>query len=325
MKRFLDSVKFFACLVVFTFTFFLFGSTAYSKSNHFRVVAKVNDEVITEHDLNNRHKLMVFSIKNNVNAKERREIKNQALEQLIDEKIKKQHFVDKKIDVEEKELASYIREIEKSQGFGKGGLKKYLREFSVSWKTYHEKLRTDLLWNKLIVTQIRPNIFVFEYETNEAAEYILENPDRVRFDISEIFIPIKNVGDKERKELIAKKLAKEIRRNDNFEDLVQKFSRSSTAKDMGKIGWVDEKDLNQDIFGAIKNLNKGGVSDPVFIGQNESGGFYIFKLNDKKKERIVKEEEIGRIKTILFNQKLEREVKKYLDKLHQNSFVEIYD
>jgi len=103
-----------------------------------------------------------------------------------------------------------------------------------------------------------------------------------------------------------------------------KFSRSPTAKNAGNIGWLDEKDISKNIFNQIKNLKKGEISEPLFVGSNTNGGYYIFKLNNKKRERIIKEDEMSRVKEVLYNQKLNIAIKKYLEKLRQEAFVEIF-
>ena len=50
----------------------------------------------------------------------------------------------------------------------------------------------------------------------------------------------------------------------------------------------------------------------------------LIKLNDKKQEKVAKNEDLSRVQYILYNQKLQLEIKKYLEKLYSNSFIEKY-
>jgi peptidyl-prolyl cis-trans isomerase SurA len=314
----------FKILTLLIITFSINFSAIAKTNSEFQIVAKVNDEIITKHDLDYRYQVILLSLRGQ-GVKNRDFIYKQSLEQLIEDEVKRQDLINKNIKLEEGELNYYIHNIEKDKRLKRGGLKSYFASNNVSYDDYLQKVKNDILWNKLIKQNIEPNIAVFEYEIEEAVEYILKDSNRVRFNVSEIFIPVKNINKKNETKKSLEKLVKEIEISNNFEEVATKISRSSTSKNFGNIGWLDENDINEKIFNGIKNLEKGEISNPVFIGDNESGGFYIFKLNDKKIERVIKEEEMNRVKSIIYNQKLNVAIKKYLDNLKSNAFVEIYN
>jgi len=173
-------------------TIIFFSKTVYASSNNsdFKIVAKVNNEVITKYDVDNRNRLMLLSIKGRRTKNDNKRIYQQALEQLIEDKIKEQDIAKKNIHLEKNSVKNYITELEKKQKFSKGGLKKYLTQNGVNYNSYLEKIKNDLLWNKLVEDHIQSNITISDYEVNEAVEYIVKNSNRIRFNISEIFIPI---------------------------------------------------------------------------------------------------------------------------------------
>ena len=320
-------MKFFIkILILITVILFSNETFAISKNNsEFGIVAKVNNEAITKYDFNNRYKLVRMSLREKGIRSNKNIIRKQALEQLIEDKIKEQEVLKKKIVVEDSVVKNYISELEQKLKISRGGLKRRVRNNGINYNVYFKKMKNDLSWAKLIELNIRSNIVVLDYEVNEAVEYIIKDSNRTRFNISEIFIPISERENRNDVKEVVENLVKEIRENNNFEEIVNKFSRSSTAKNLGNIGWLDEKDLSKNIFNQIKDLKKGGVSEPLFVGDNTDGGYFIFKLNNKKKERIAKDNEVSRVKEVLYKQKLNIAIKKYLDKLNKDSFVEVYE
>jgi len=317
-------MKFFIQILILITILFPIKVFAISKKNsEFKIVAKVNNEAITEYDLDNRYKIIRLSLKESKTKTDNQNIYKQALEQLIEDKIKEQDILKKKISIDDELVVDYIFGIEKQKNMPKGGLKKYLKRNGIDYKNYTKKIKNDLMWGKLIQNNIQSNVVVLDYEVNEAVEYIIEKPDRIRFNISEIYIPISEREGKSEVQSIANELVREIKKNNNFEEIVNKFSRSSSAENFGNIGWLDENDLSSNIFNKIKDLNKGEISEPLFISNYNNGGYYIFKLNNIKKERIVKEVETDRVRSVIYNQKINIAIKKYLDELYKDAFIEI--
>ena len=109
----------------------------------------------------------------------------------------------------------------------------------------------------------------------------------------------------------------------NFESIAEKFSEDN-RKNKGYIGWVDEMDINDLIYDAVKNLQIGSISKPIYFGDGTSGYYMIIKLNNKKQEKIAKRDDIARVQYFIYNQKLNLEIKKYIDNLYNNAFIEIY-
>ena len=68
-----------------------------------------------------------------------------------------------------------------------------------------------------------------------------------------------------------------------FENTANIFSVSSTSKNGGLIGWVNELQISKTIKKEIIKLNKGEISLPIKIG----GGYLIIKINDKRETKQI--------------------------------------
>ncbi len=288
---------------VLFFIILLFSFLQYAFANTFDIVARVNDEVITKYDLNNHSKLFTEYFDDN------KFNNDEILDSLIEEKLKSNAIKNEKIVFDEKEFEYFLENFNK-----KNKIKNQHNKYFVNF------LKNNFLWNKLIETKIAPNINISSSEVDDALEYLVEKPIRTRYNISQIII-YKNSHSSTKN--IIEKLYSEITGKNNFEDIAGKFSQNN-KENKGYIGWIDEKDINPEIYLAIKNLQVNEITKPLYFGDDSSGYYIIVKLNDKKREKIAKNEDVLRVKYILYNQKLSLEIKKYLDNLYDNSFIEKY-
>jgi len=78
-----------------------------------------------------------------------------------------------------------------------------------------------------------------------------------------------------------------------FKDAAVIHSMSESSKLGGEIGWINQNQISNKIFLAIKNLEIGQFSNPIIT----AGGIILLKVNDKKKinANIDKEKEMERL------------------------------
>lgn len=276
---------------------FCFGNLSFA--HDFDTIARVNDKIITKYDLKKYSTFFKENFNQNFTDDE-------ILDQLIEKEIKLKAIKDEKIAFEEAEFEYFKSEFKNNK--------------IKNSKELNEFLRTRYLWNKLIETKIQPNINISTFEVNDSLEYLVDNPIRTRYNISQITIfQTKNNNSKN----IIEKLYQEITEKNNFEDMAKKFSQSK--ENNGNMGWVDEKEISEEIYKNIKDLKVGSMTKPIYFGDSNSGFYMLIKLNDKKQEKVAKNEDLSRVQYILYNQKLQLEIKKYLEKLYSNSFIERFN
>ena len=94
------------------------------------------------------------------------------------------------------------------------------------------------------------------------------------------------------------------------------FSESNTAKIGGKVGWVKETSLSEQILENIINLEKGQISKPIKIDEN----FLILVIEDTKinKKKINKDKILLSRISYYKNQQLERFSLAYFGKIRQS-------
>ena len=122
--------------------------------------------------------------------------------------------------------------------------------------------------------------------------------------ISAVFTA-ENYQDLKKKDELINKSILEI----GFENTANIYGISGSSKLGGKVGWVNESQLNKVIKKEIINLNVNEHTKPITI----PGGFLILKLDDKKKDKI----------KINFDQEFNKQISNEKD-VQLQQFSEIY-
>ena len=242
------------------------------------IVAKVNQEIITNIDLNFEKRYLV-SLNPNLKKLDQNQINEYAKDSLINERVKKIEIEKKfKIVPNEKLLSNVISDIYSSIGISSlTEFENYLLQNEVDIQRVKEKISIEIAWNNLIV-----KTFASEIEIDQnAISKELEKFDQKQIDnllLSEIIF---TVYDKKELELKYKAIQKSINEI-GFEETARIYSLSDSKKSGGSLGWIYKNQLSKEIIDELSNISIGGFTKPIAT----SGGFLILKLNDIKTEDI---------------------------------------
>ncbi len=246
-----------------------------------QIIAKVQNDIITNIDIENEIKYLIFL---NPKLKELKikNLENIAKNSLITEIIKKKE-IDKAYVDEKKEnfFETIERSFLKSKNINsKSEFIKILNSKNLSYDILKKKLQIEALWNQLIYSKYSKNIRLNkdELRQNILIQYKNENK-KYDYNLSEIFFS-ENISESFNDTL--NKLKKSINEV-GFENTANIFSVSSTSKNGGLIGWVNELQISKTIKKEINKLNKGEISSPIKIG----GGYLIIKINDKRETKQI--------------------------------------
>ena len=310
--------KFLSALIIFIFSaqniFALEASKTSSKPNF--VVAKINSKVITNLELIDRYRFVLFASKISANSpQERKDLLNQIIDKMIDEELIRQEAASLKIEVTIDEIEDAVENMALRQKKNITQFKLSLIERNLSYQNYLRQVEVELQWSKIISETLRSKVKITEFETNEFFEQQKLSTNIKKFFLSEIFIP-----QSDNAEVISNKLVLELRNGADFQNIVKQFSRDSlTAENSGELGWISQNDIDPKIFAAISKLKKNEYSEPVL----SVDGYYIFKVINTKLEAKILDRDLSAARNIIFIKKLQNFAKGHLMDLRKRSFVEI--
>ena len=242
------------------------------------IIAKVNEEIITNIDVDFEKKYLV-SLNPNLSKLDKNRITEYAKDSLINEKIKKIEIEKNfKIIPNETLLSNVIADIYSSIGISSlTEFENYLSQNEVDIQRVKEKIAIEIAWNDLIVRIFNNEIEIDENLMIKELEKIKEKKVENLL-LSEIIFTINEKKELEPKYESIKQSINEI----GFEETARIYSLSDSKQSGGNLGWIYKNQLSKEITDAINKINIGDFTKPIVT----SGGFLILKINDIKTENI---------------------------------------
>lgn len=243
-----------------------------------RIVALVNDDVVSLYDLNSRMRLVLVSSNLPDTTENRRRIQPQIIRALIDEKLQRQEAERLGIGVTENEIQQAIGRIEQANRLGRGGFQRFVDDNSIERSTVYEQLRTGLAWRKVVDRRLRSTFDVSEDEIDEQIARLQSSQGSAEDLLAEIFLAVDTPEQDEEVRQTAQGLIDQMVRGASFSAIAQQFSQSASAASGGDIGWVPVGQFDEAINNAIAQLQRGQITVPV----RSVAGYYIYLLRDRR-------------------------------------------
>ena len=243
------------------------------QANEVKIIAKINNEIITNIDIQKEYKYLI-ALNKSLREIEKKQLYEFAKESLIREKIKHQELSKKIVFGQTDEIVHQtIKGIYKNLDLNSDDeFKNYLKQFNLNYKYVFKKIEIEFIWNQLIYEKYKEKVYIDE---NNLKKQILNNKKELEYYLlSELIFEFKNKDDFQLK---YKEIIGNIEKF-GFKDSVIKFSIANTKKKFGSIGWIIKDTLSDEIKKKLAKLNKGDISEPILV----SSGALILKLEDKK-------------------------------------------
>ena len=251
------------------------SSSLYSKIKS-NIVVFVGNEIITNFEIKNKILTSLMLAKVELNQKNIDSYKKQALNSLIDLKLKKKELSKYNFRAEDSEVNKYINSISSNNVIE---FKNNFSNNDLSFSLFVEEIKIELKWRKLIYEIFKERVRSTEKSVEkELNEIIKKQSQIVEYRVSEIEIELQKDG----KEIDQIEKIKKFINQIGFENTALKYSSSSSAEQKGDLGWVKENALSKPVHEIIKDLEIGAVSKPI----KKLNKITFLKLVDKKKVSI---------------------------------------
>ena len=304
-------------LLILLIFFFKISYTNASIQN--KIIATVNNEIVTSYELKN--KIMTFLILNKVevNQENINNYKNQSLKTLINMKIRKNELVKYNLLNSKIDTSRFIEQQSKKYNFTIEEFKKEFLNNNLSYDLYLQEIQLELGWQQLILQLYGNKIIVDEYEIDEELKKIIDNQkEMIEYRLSEIEV---QVNDNEKITDLVEEIQNQIIK-DGFKNTAIKYSTSSTALEGGEIGWVNSESLSNKMLNAISNMKLKEVSKPMM----HNNSILFIKLEEIKKVDALKINSIETKKKIIDQKKnelLNLFSNSHLSKIRNNASIEL--
>ncbi|MCK9431525.1 MAG: peptidyl-prolyl cis-trans isomerase [Candidatus Omnitrophica bacterium] len=304
-------IKFMVLAAVFSqaYGFIPSGSRLYAQD---KVIAVVNNEVITKKDLNDFLNFMRMQYARQLSGKALEEklnsVKKDLLQRLIEDRLILQQAKLDKIPADQTRVDGKVNEIKKHYSTD-AEFQKDLAKQGLVQADLENKISEQILMYNFIDKKIRKNVVI---RPDEITEFYEQNKSQFIKPEERSLTLIISADEPE-----AKIISSQLRSGVKIEDLSAKYSFS-----LEKLSASEGQQLRPEIESTVFKLAQGEVSDPVKVGSQ----YFIFRLDEIiGSRRLSLEEAHANIRAYLFEKKMQENLAKWLDDTKKQSYIKILE
>ena len=312
---------------LFGFILFLHGPTSSSEAVVDRVVAVVNQEIITLSEVEKR----VPPVKEEIVTRDRLEkqeriqgVWREVLERLIEEKLIDQEVKKSGVKVSSKEVEAAVEEVKRRNGATQEELERALAVEGLTLETYKKQIEKSIQRQRLINLSVKVEEKAGE---NDLREFYQKNLSRYRtnetYRPAQILFIIPKEATPEEIRGIRKKcqnVLERIRKGEDFGEMALLYSEDTSNRDHGDLGYFKKGELLPVFEREALRLKVGEVSGII----RTEFGFHIIKLLDRKgTDPPPFEEIVERVKVDYYDGEMEKAFRQYLSTLKEKAVIEI--
>ena len=292
-----------------------------------RVVAVVNNEVITLYELNNRMKEMTGATADELMVKNTamyQDARQKVLDVLIDEKITQAKIKELKIQVSDRQVDNYIERVKRENQMTQEDLVAGLEKEGLSYEKYRAKIRRDIEKASLIEFEVRSKIIIRDeaiqkyYEEHKGTFGVAE-----KVQLAGIFLMRKNLkSEEEMRELYrkAQDIAAKLKAGADFSQTAGTYSEGPGAQQGGDLGEFTVDHLEPGLKSIVEALPEGGISDPIV----RPNGIQIIKVVRKQTGKLRSLEEMKEaIYRILYQEEVNIRYQEWIKELRENAYTRV--
>ena len=287
-----------------------------STAENFYIVYKINNEIITNSDIEKEYRYLV-SLNNQLKNLEKQKIIELSKESALREKIKKieliKYFDLKTINID---IDNYLENFYRNLNIkNKKEFEEYLQSNKISLNYVQKKIEIEILWNQLIYDRYIGQINIDRNQLKEKVKKLISTKKQKKYFLSEILFDKENNSNFEKKLENINQSISEI----GFKNTANIYSISDSSKFGGKIGWIEEQKLSTKILEQLKTLEVGQYTSPLQVGSS----FLILKIEEIKYENAIinEDEELNKMIQFETSKQLDQFSKIFYEKIKINSFI----
>jgi peptidyl-prolyl cis-trans isomerase SurA len=296
-----------------------------------RIAAVVNEDIVLLSELEQamaafQRKMSQEGVPETEQQQILRDRRKAVLNQLINEKLTAQQVTRLGLKVDEAEIDATIQKIKQVNKLSDTALQQMLDLEGLSMADYRERVKEQLLQNRLVNQEVRSKIVVTEADVKayyEARQTQFSGP--AQYHLRQILLKVdRAAGQQERRSVLEKIRAVRERlvAGEKFAELAAIYSQSSTAANGGDLGIFEARLLAPQILEALEGRQAGEFTDIV---ETEQGYQILFVEELVRDTRKSLAEATPEIQEKLFAEIIEQKFQLWLKQLRDKAHIKIIE
>jgi peptidyl-prolyl cis-trans isomerase SurA len=294
-----------------------------------RIVAVVNNEIVTLYELNRSFAPYASNIKalNYAPEKERQtlfQVRQDILDKLIDSMLADQQVKRDRITVSQKEINRAIERVKEQRQMTDEQLRQGLGNQGVTMEEYRKEIEEQILRSKLVNREVKAKIVITKVDIKEYYESHREKyAGEKKYYLWNIFIKVpSNSGSSEINNARSRMEAilAQLKQGRSFESLVDELKNSTSAIQGTDLGLYRLDELSEQLRQVVKKMNTGEFSAVL----EANFGFQILfvqKIEDTQAQPLAAVE--AEIEELLYTESVDNKYQEWLEELRARSHIRI--
>jgi peptidyl-prolyl cis-trans isomerase SurA len=248
-----------------------------------RIVAVVNNEVITRGELEEQTRIAMLQLKQQGTPPPAREaLERQILERLISNRVQLQLARETGLRVDDGELDRALQRIASDNKLSLEQMRLALEKDGIPFSRFREDVRDQIILARLREREVDSRIVVTDSEVDNFISTQQAQAGREdEYNLSHILVTVPENASPEQiqsRRARAEQALEQIKSGADFRQVAASFSDAPDALQGGAMGWREAARLPALFLDAVKTMAVGSVS-PLLRSAN---GFHILRLNDRR-------------------------------------------
>ena len=287
-----------------------------------RIVAQINQEIITMSELEQAVKYLQANTPPGMNPKDPVTFRRQTLEALIDRKLAKEEAKRLGITVSEKEINQSLEDIRRRNGFADNeAMAKALAKEGMTLEQFRQYLAEQIQQERLMQLTLRGKVKVSEEEIRRFYEQNYRASDnRLHIKVLNLpFPPGATAAQQEEVREQAEKILMAAKQGESFDKLLREHNKPAGGMPSGDLGFIRQGDMDPRFFEFLARLRPGEV-----VPLKTSAGFQIIQLVEARIGKAKSLEEARpEIEQILERAEMNKLFSEYLRSARQRALVKV--
>ena len=248
-----------------------------------RVVAVVNNEAVTQFDVNEQKRLVISQMRDaKVQPLPPDVLEKQVLERLITERAMLQYAKESGIRVDDQTVERTVLRIAQENKLSPEDFRKVLEREKIPYAKYREDIRREVTIQRVREREVDSHVQVSDAELDAyLATVAAQAGGEMEYQVSHIMVSVPEQASPDQinaRRKRAEDALAQIKEGKDFKEVAAAFSDAPDGIKGGDLGWRTPARLPVVFVEAAKDMNKGDVS-PVL---RSPGGFHVIKLVDAR-------------------------------------------
>lgn len=276
-------IQFFSRVFWFVFLAASFNTVAADVKKLDRIVAVVDQTVITEQELESRIETVTAQLKKQgAELPDEALLRKQILERLISDTLQIQYAAQTGLKVEDSQLDKTIERIADQNNLTLTEFSEALARDGISMRKFRADIRNEITLARLREREVEGRVNVTESEVDNYLTNQSNSGESLdEFEISHILIRTPEEGateDIQKAKAKVEEVLKALNAGTSFAKVSASYSDAPNALEGGNLGWKKGSQMPNLFLEALKNLQIGQVSEPI----RSPNGYHILKLTNKR-------------------------------------------